>query len=604
MTNRIANKIQLPDLSISKVGVIYVYYERKNEQKNQTNLAFFLKYALNNKIWQNIDINYLFIINGYQCEVSIPEKPNVDVLKEYNCHDWEAYANGIRFYEEKFNKKIWEIFDYLCLVNCSVLGPIYESSLNTHWLSPFYNKMKKDNSVACSPCMSFLPETDGAGLGPRLVATFTFIRINEEIINLLMNTKISYCDETSKSPDVCADKDNTVLGVKYSKNDAVYTGEYGISRVLLKHNYNITSLLYDNIDIYDKNNWNINNNIAPDRFNTFNGENIPLSTVFIKNIWRWDDWYASYPVLYDECMEFVFNKCNMKNIFSINNMEYNYDLLYDNFYNNKALKFDRIYTETIYNRFNRQDEIVLFNKPDSETHNCVIYSHYDEDNSIKDYVIQGLKSLIYLGYDIIFLTTCTKIENIYLLPFEIIYIEKTNELQDWNNWLIGCNIIKQNNLNYKWILFLDNRILFPINGLVNFKNTVINIRSQCDFWCHWENYDSRNLLEPPIEFKFKLIDYIMNYIHSLLVASQNNKPLEIDFINYLIQNGFTYKINVCKEKLNIDDNENTIYNPIVLCQWIYDNNTFAVNWELCKKNLQSIVLTPEFNYLTRYLHHE
>ena len=219
MDNRIPKEIDLPDLSKSKVGVIYVYYERKNEQKNQTNLAFFLKYALNNKIWQNIDINYLFIMNGYQCEVSIPEKSNVDVLKEYNCHDWEAYANGIRFYEEKFNKKIWEIFDYLCLVNCSVLGPIYESSLNTHWLSPFYNKMKKDNAVACSPCMSFLQETDGAGVGPRLVATFTFIRINEEIINLLMNTKISYCDETSKSPDVSDDKDNTILGLKYSKND-------------------------------------------------------------------------------------------------------------------------------------------------------------------------------------------------------------------------------------------------------------------------------------------------------------------------------------------------------------------------------------------------
>ena len=93
MDNRIPKEIDLPDLSKSKVGVIYVYYERKNEQKNQTNLAFFLKYALNNKIWQNIDINYLFIMNGYKCEVSIPEKSNVDVLKEYNCHDWEAYAN-------------------------------------------------------------------------------------------------------------------------------------------------------------------------------------------------------------------------------------------------------------------------------------------------------------------------------------------------------------------------------------------------------------------------------------------------------------------------------------------------------------------------------
>lgn len=604
MDIRTPKEIELPDIVNSKVGVIYVYYERKNEQKNQTNLAFFLKYALNNKIWQNIDINYLFIINGYQCEVSIPERPNIDVLKEYNCHDWEAYANGIKFYEEKFNKKIWEIFDYLCLVNCSVIGPIYESSINTHWLSPFYNKMKKDNAVACSPCMSFLPETDGAGVGPRLVATFTFIRINEEIINLLMNTKISYCDETSTCEDVTNDKDNTILGVKYSKNDAIYTGEYGLSRVLLKHNYNITSLLYDDIDIYDKNNWNINNNIAPDRYNTFNGINVPLSTIFIKNIWRWDNWYASYPVLYDECMEFLLRNCNMKNIFSDYNIEYNYDLLYEQFYNNKALKFDRIYTETIYNKFNLQEEIVLFNKPIETNKNCVIYSHYDEDNNIKDYVIQGLKSLIYLGYDIFFLTTCKTIENIDILPFEIFYIENSSQVKDWNNWLIGCNIIKQNNLEYEWTLFLDNRILFPINGLDHFKNSVIECRKNSDFWCHWDNYDARNLLEPPIEFNYKLLDDIMNYAYNVLNSLENNKAIEIDILNYLNQKGFNYKVIVNKENLNKDENEYTIYDPIVLCQWLYNRNTFAINWDLCKQKLNLFTLTPEFNFLKRYLHHE
>jgi hypothetical protein len=96
----------------------------------------------------------------------------------------------------------------------------------------------------------------------------------------------------------------------------------------------------------------------------------------------------------------------------------------------------------------------------------------------------------------------------------------------------------------------------------------------------------------------------MNYISSLLVASLNNKIIQIKLVDYLLQNGFAYKTIVNKEKLNIENNENTIYNPFVLCQWIYDNNTFAVNWESCKNNLNTIFLTPEFNYLTRYLHHE
>ncbi len=34
------------DFTKAKIGIIYVYYERKNEQKNQTNLSFYYKKAL------------------------------------------------------------------------------------------------------------------------------------------------------------------------------------------------------------------------------------------------------------------------------------------------------------------------------------------------------------------------------------------------------------------------------------------------------------------------------------------------------------------------------------------------------------------------------
>ena len=70
----------LVDIKKSKTCVIYVYYERKNEQKNQTNLSFFLKYGLHPENWLSLDVTYLFVINGYQCEVVIPTYPNVFVL--------------------------------------------------------------------------------------------------------------------------------------------------------------------------------------------------------------------------------------------------------------------------------------------------------------------------------------------------------------------------------------------------------------------------------------------------------------------------------------------------------------------------------------------
>ena len=98
--------MNLPDIKKSKIGIIYVYYERINEQKNQTNLSYFIKYGLNEKLWCKLTIETLFVINGHQCEVVIPTKPNIFVLKEDNSSDWEGWYNGIRYLENKYNNSL------------------------------------------------------------------------------------------------------------------------------------------------------------------------------------------------------------------------------------------------------------------------------------------------------------------------------------------------------------------------------------------------------------------------------------------------------------------------------------------------------------------
>ena len=300
--------MNLPDIKTAKIGIIYVYYERINQQKNQTNLSFFMKYGLNEKLWLNLDIETLFVINGHNCELLIPTKSNINILSQDNCSDWEGWYNGIKYFENKYNKKIWTIFDYICLINAGAFGPIYDENINDHWLLPFYNKMVKDNAIICSPCMSFLKETNLSGPGPKVVPIFSLIRCNETIINLLINTPISLCDKRSTNVNANNYRNlNTVLGKKKDKIDAVLSGEYGLSRILLKNGYSITSLLYD-FNCNNNNNWIINNNIEPDRFNSFKGKNIPLSTIFIKNVWRWDNSYASLPVLYNECSNYFYEK--------------------------------------------------------------------------------------------------------------------------------------------------------------------------------------------------------------------------------------------------------------------------------------------------------
>ena len=87
--------------------------------------------------------------------------------------------------------------------------------------------------------------------------------------------------------------------------DAVLTGEYGLSLALINRGYRVTSLLYD-FDCHDPNNWGINNFTEPDRYMSFNGRHVPLSTIFIKNVWRWNNGYESLQVLYDQCIDFMF----------------------------------------------------------------------------------------------------------------------------------------------------------------------------------------------------------------------------------------------------------------------------------------------------------
>ena len=157
-----------------KFLVIYVYYEIKNFQKNQSNLSFFLRHGVCNKNWKKINMDYLFIINGHQSEVLIPEEPNIFVLKEDNCFDFEGYNNGVKFMEDKLGGNLSEFYDYVFFMNCYITGPFMEDSVDTHWILPYYNKIQDEKSVICSNIITNLPQEDVGGPGLR-VSTYNFL---------------------------------------------------------------------------------------------------------------------------------------------------------------------------------------------------------------------------------------------------------------------------------------------------------------------------------------------------------------------------------------------------------------------------------------------
>ena len=610
----------LPNIRDARIAIIYVYYERKNEQKNQTNLSFFIKYGLNDKLWSKLNLSTLFVVNGHQCEVLIPTtKPNVYLMKEDNCSDWEGWYNGIKYFENTQGRKIWEQFDYLCLINAGAIGPIYEPNIKDHWLIPFYEKMVKDGAVVCSPCMSFLPNTNPGGPGPKVVPIFSLIRCTEPIINLLTNVQVSCTDELSidtafkpRSLELFNTDQNTVLGSKRDKQDAVLTGEYGVSRIMIKNGYRLTSLLYndDNFNCHNPSNWAINGNTEPDRYMSFNGKNVPLTTIFIKNIWRSENSYVCLPVLYDECKDFVYSKLNMKSIFKdIHTISYNYDLL------NVKVTGKGLGTATdwstkqdFYNKYGSTEEIILFNKPTENFNGCLIYAHYDADNIVKDYVIQTIKAFRYFGYNILFFTASKTLKNVDVLPCNVFYVKNDGAGTDWKIWLHGCNYLLKNNNNYSYIFLLNDSIILPVNGLTNFGKTIQQMRATSDFWGHWESTEVEwHIVGTPIEFKYSMINDVKKFIKSIIPTCTNKidyiLKMEVKFAKHLVNMGYKWNTVI---KINELETKNVIcpvFNPINIQKWINNPSTFGIKWKYMISYLNQNIVSPELNYLTRFLYY-
>jgi hypothetical protein len=602
MKTNINPKNKLVDITKAKIGIIYVYYERKNEQKNQTNLSFFIKYGLDEKLWSNLNITTLFVINGHKCEILIPSKPNIHVLKEDNCSDWEGWYNGIKYFEGMEKKNIWEIFDYLCLINASAIGPIYESNRNDHWLMPFYKKMVKDNAVICSPCMTFFKSShiSRTGDGPKVVPTMSLIKCTESIINLLTRDKINV-----------QTYNNTVWGKKIDKMDAVLTGEYGLSLALINRGYRLTSLLY-NFDCHNPVNWGVNNFTEPDRYMSFNGQNVPLSTIFIKNIWRWNNGYVCLPLLYNQCVDFMFKKLDMKDIFN--------DYKDDTNYNYSVIKLqpgiggmiqDWKSYEEYYNKYGVAEERIIFHNFKQDSNSFLIYAHYDSENMIKDYVIQTIKTFIYLGYNILFYTASSKIENIDQVPFKINFVKNEYEGTDWKIWLHGCKSLIDKNVNISYVFLLNDSILLPIHGVEKFKNTIQKMRNTCDFWGHWDSNENVewHIIGTPIEFKYNMINDVVQFIEDKIKICDSNsdkyryvKNMEVKFAKYLIDKG--YKHNVV---IKIDTLDQTLVCPVFhpgnIGKWINNPDSFAIKWKYMISYLNQNNVSPELNYLTRYLHY-
>ena len=96
-----------------KKVISYVYY---NSPSSNYNLNFFIKKELRYRP----DVDYILVINGYECPIPLPTFDNFKVIKRENTgYDFGGHFVALNYIKEH-NKK----YDYFFFMNSGVCGPI------------------------------------------------------------------------------------------------------------------------------------------------------------------------------------------------------------------------------------------------------------------------------------------------------------------------------------------------------------------------------------------------------------------------------------------------------------------------------------------------
>jgi hypothetical protein len=270
-----------------KIIIIYTYYK---SQSADYNLSFYVKKELSYK--NNID--YIIVINGFNCDIKFPKLNNLKILKRDNI----GFDFGGHNYALKYLKKKDKTYDYYFFMNSGVIGPIIPHYLNDiHWSSYFINKINNTVKLVGTTIVC-LPHNDDGGYGPKVEG---FFFMTDKIgLKLLKNEK-------------------TIFYNHKSFYDTIINGEYGLSNCIIKNGYSIDCMLhrYQGINWLDKNNWNLNNNTHPSRKNSFYNTTInPYEVIFHKWFWHNEE-----NVSFDIIEQYV-NNHNFNSEIYTNNCEY------------------------------------------------------------------------------------------------------------------------------------------------------------------------------------------------------------------------------------------------------------------------------------------
>lgn len=421
--SNVINENQAIKNYIYKTLIIYVYYNRPGEYKNETNLSFFINQTIKKRDSIKDNVEFLFIINNFYTEVNIPIQKNINILKNENCFDFEAYLYGIKYMEKKNFNKIYNLYENVMFMNCSCIGPFVDN--NNLWLKPFYDKLN-DYTVCCTSILTLINGHNFIS-GPQIPG-YLFL-VKSKYIYLLINQNNIIVNNKSFS--------STVLGPKKNKNDCIISGEHCISLVLLRNNLNIAGICNQSLDYRQKQNY---------KFLYFNADRYPnfnfsvYKSVFIKNHWRIDNSSRdSLPVQWRETKKEI-EVLNNMNFISYEHNLLNYNLL--NINNDGLIKYNNYKWKNkkeFGNIFSDCEELIVF--PISQCLKNINYYYYKSNNNER-YIIESLKSLLYLNYSINFYTNNHKPFN-FKIPncIKIIYDNSITNNKNYDNKNLNSDLL-------------------------------------------------------------------------------------------------------------------------------------------------------------------
>jgi hypothetical protein len=239
-----------------KAVVLYTYF---SSPSSDYNLRFFVQKELTYKP----DLDYVLVINGFECPVALPVLDNLTVLRRPNeGFDFGGHAHALAHLQKKY--------DYYFFMNSGVIGPIAPHYVD--WPAVFIKKITHKvklvgTSIVC------LPAHDGGGYGPKVEGFF--FAVDALGLALLQQEKTIFCNHADKGR-------------------AIVDGEYGLSNCILKHGYSIDCMLprYQGLDWTDPKNHTLNQNQSPSRHASFYGTSIAPSDVIFH---KWF-WHGQHPV--------------------------------------------------------------------------------------------------------------------------------------------------------------------------------------------------------------------------------------------------------------------------------------------------------------------